>query len=191
MFIHIKLNGILAKRYGKFHKCVAANVNQAIRYLDVNFPDFKSWILAAQERGIAFRVTTNNYELGEDELLDPLPEDFTITIAPLFIGSGGSSGFLKIIAGVALIGIGIFSGGAGFLGLSQLQLIITGSLLLLSGLMGGRTKKPDEDEVDKKSFVFSGASSTSNSGDRVPVVYGKILTGSIILSAAVRSYQTA
>lgn len=187
MFIHIRLRGALGRRFGRVHKCIAANTTQALRYLDVNFPDFKNWVLAAQERGIVFKVATNGYAMDEDELLDPLPEDFTISITPLFSATGGSSNLLKIIAGVALIGIGIFSGGAGFLGLSQMQLIITGSLLLLSGLMGGRTPKPD-DEEDKKSFVFSGASSTSNSGDRVPVVFGKILTGSIILSAAVRSY---
>ena len=190
MFIHIKLHGILAKRYGKFHKCVAANTTQALRYLDVNFSDFKSWVLAAQERGIMFKVATNGYEMDADELLDPLPEDFTISITPLFVATGGSGNLLKIIAGVALIGIGIFSGGAGFLGLSQMQLIITGSLLLLSGLMGGRTNKP-EDETDARSFVFSGQTNSGSAGNRVMICYGRILVGSLVLSAAVRSYQTA
>jgi predicted phage tail protein len=185
MFIHIKLRGVLGKKFGAVHKCVAANVNQAIRYLDVNYSNFRDWVLEAQERGIVFKVKTNNYELGEDELLDPLPEDFTIEIIPLFAGSGNT---FKIIAGIALIGLGIFTGG--FLGFSGLQLIITGSLLLLSGLMGGRTDKPPDQE-NQRSFVFSGSSNTGSSGSRVMVVYGKILTGSLVLSAAVRSFITA
>lgn len=187
-FIVIRLHGALAKRFGKEFRCVASSVSQAIRFLSVNFPDFDRWVLAAQERGIYFKVKTNGYEIGEDELTDLLPEDFTIHIIPLFLASGGSN-LLKIVAGVALIGLGVFTGG--FLGLSGLQLVITGSLLLISGLMGGRTDKADENTDSEKSFIFSGSSNTSAAGGRVSVVYGKIQTGSTILSAAVRSYQTA
>ena len=185
MFIHIKLRGALGKRFSKEFKCVAASTAQAIRFLEVNLKEFRDWILAAHERGIVFRVLNNNYELDESELTDPLGEGWTIEIIPLFAAAGRT---VKILLGAALLIGGI--SGLGFLGLSPLQMIITGSLLLISGIMGNRTPKPDDTE-NTRSFVFSGQTNTSSSGNRMSVVYGRILTGSLVLSAAVRSYQTA
>jgi predicted phage tail protein len=145
-------------------------------------------VLEAGNRGIVFNVKTNSYQLGEDELIDPVPENGTITIIPLFAAAGGGGGkWIKIILGVGLIAAGLM--GATFLGMGSLQLVVTGALLLLSGLMGKRTPKAEGE--DQKSFVFSGQTNTSQVGDRVPVVYGVIIAGSIVLSAAVRSYIVA
>jgi len=185
MFIHIKLRGALGKRFGKEFKCIASSTAQAIRFLEVNLKDFRDWVLAAHERGIVFKVLNNKYELDESELTDPLGEGWTIEIIPLFAAAGRT---VKIILGIGLIGLGAF--GVGFLGLSPLQLMISGALLIISGLMGGKVPKPDDAE-DQRSFVFSGQSNTASSGNRMSVVYGKILTGSLVLSAAVRSYRTA
>jgi predicted phage tail protein len=186
MFIQIKLNGALGKRFGKVHRCIAANAAQAMRYMEVNYSDFRDWILNASERGILFNVKINNsYELGEEEIIDPLPESATITITPLFAGAGGGNiNWLKVLVGGGLLALGLF--GVGFLGLSPLQMMITGGLLLISGLLGG--KVPPSDEEETRSFVFSGATNTVQAGGRVPVVYGIIQTGSIVISAAVRSY---
>jgi predicted phage tail protein len=187
MFITLKLRGVLGKHFGKKHKIIASSVAQAVRYLEVNYPSFRSWVLESSKRGVVFNVKTNNYELEESELIDPLPEDFTVSITPLFSGAGGGNiSWLKVIAGVGLLVAGL--AGVGFLGLGPLQLAITGGLLLVSGLMGKRTEKP-ADEDSEKSFVFSGSSNTSSAGGRVPVVYGgPILIGSTVISAAVRSY---
>jgi predicted phage tail protein len=186
MFIHLKLRGALGKRFGYTHKIIASSVAQAVRYLEVNNPSFRSWVLEASKRGIVFNVKTNNYELEESELIDPLPEDFTVSITPLFSGAGGGNiSWLKVIAGAGLLILGLT--GIGVLGLSPLSMIITGSLLLISGIMGRRVDKP-EDQDSEKSFIFSGSSNTSSAGGRVPVCYGIMIVGSTVISAAVRSY---
>jgi predicted phage tail protein len=186
-FITIRLRGALGKRFGFVHRCVAASVSQAMRYMEVNYPGFTQWVLSSSDRGILFRVSINNsYDLEESEILDPLPEDVTISITPLFSGAGGgNTNWLKIVVGGGLLALGLF--GVGFLGLSPLQMMITGGLLLVSGLMGGKPATA-EDEENTKSFVFSGAANTVQAGGRVPVVYGVIQTGSTVISAAVRSY---
>jgi predicted phage tail protein len=186
MFIILKLRGVLGKHFGREHKIIASSVAQAVRYLEVNFTGFRKWVLEASKRGIVFNVKSNNYELSEEELIDPLPEDFTVSITPLFSGAGGGNiNWFKVILGAGLLVAGL--AGVGFLGLGPLQLAITGGLLLVSGLMGKRLDKP-ADEEDKKSLVFSGQQNTSSAGGRVPVVYGVILVGSTVISAAVRSY---
>jgi predicted phage tail protein len=181
MFITLKLKGALGKKFGYIHKCIASNVNQAIRYLEVNFPEFREWILSASKRGIVFNVKSNSYELEEVELLDPIPEDGTVTITPTFVATGGGMGWLKIVLGVGLLGLGLF--GVAILGLAPLQMIVVGSLLLISGLIGKKTPKDDTG-----SLVFSGPTNTAEVGGRVPVVYGVILTGSVVLSAGIRSF---
>jgi predicted phage tail protein len=188
MFTTIKLHGVLGKTFGKEFQCVAHSVADAVRFLEVNFPSFRGWILDAHDRGTVFRVRVNKYTIGEDELLDPVPLGKTIHITPL-VSASGNSGLFKIIAGVALIGLGV--AGISFLGLSPLSMIITGALLVISGLMGNRTPAADPDEENTRSFVFSGATNTTAAGGRVPVVYGVMQTGSTVVSASVRSYQIA
>lgn len=186
MFVTVILHGALAKKFGKFHKCVASNVVQAIRYFEVNFKNFRKWILDAYNRGIYFQVKTNEYELSESELFDPISSGMVIHLTPLFSGAGRIG---SIIAGIGLIAAGIIFTG-GLLGLSSLQLIVTGSLLLISGLFGNRTPAADPDDEQKRSFIFSGAANVATVGGRVPVVYGRIQTGSTVVSASVRSYVT-
>jgi predicted phage tail protein len=188
MFVTIRLRGALGRRFGFVHKCIASSTAQAIRYLEVNNHAFRNWVLEASKRGIVFNVTINSaYELDENEMIDPLPEASTVSISALFSGAGGGNiSWLKVIAGVGLLVAGL--AGVGFLGLGPLQLAITGGLLLVSGLMGKRTEKPEEAE-DTRSFIFSGQTNVSASGGRVPVVFGgPILIGSTVISAAVRSY---
>jgi predicted phage tail protein len=177
----------LGRRFGFVHKCIASSAAQAIRYLQVNYADFDRWVLEASKRGVVFNVSINNaYELEEEEMIDPVPEAATISITPLFSGAGGGNiSWLKVLVGGGLLIMGL--AGLGFLGLGPLQLAIAGGLLLVSGLMGRKTDKPP-DETDQKSFIFSGQSNTSASGGRVPVVYGVMIVGSTVISAAVRSY---
>lgn len=185
MYVTIKLHGALARKFGKTFRCVASNTVQAIRFLEVNFKDFRKWVLEADSRGILFQVKTNSYELSESELFDPIAPGMVIHLTPLFAGAGGSN-LIRVVLGVGLIAAGlIFSGG--LFGLSSLQMIITGGLLLISGLMGKKTPPPDEQE---RSFIFSGAANVSTIGGRVPIVYGVIQTGSTVVSASVRSYVT-
>lgn len=186
MYTTIYLHGPLRKKFGDKFRCVAHSTRDAVRFLEVNFSEFRGWILDAADRGTVFKVRHGKYELGEDELEDPVPKDKCIHITALPSGAGRTG---KIILGSALILGGIFFSG-GLLGLSSTQLIITGSLLLISGLFGSKPKVENENE-NERSFIFSGSNNTSAVGGRMNVVYGTIQAPSIVLSATVRSYITA
>jgi predicted phage tail protein len=186
MYTTIYLHGSLRKKYGKEFRCVAHSTKDCVRFLEVNFKDFRQFILDETGKGTFFKVRHGNYEIGEDELSDPIVKDKSVHITALPSGAGKVG---KIILGTALIAGGlIFSGG--LLGLSAVQLIVTGSLLLVSGLMGLKPKN-DADKENEKSFIFSGVSNTAEIGQRIYVVYGVMLAPSMVLSATVRSYITA
>jgi len=54
------------------------------------------------------------------------------------------------------------------------------------------TPKTDEDEGDpKKSFSFSGIQNTTRAGVPVPVVYGEMLVGGIVVSAGADIVQVS
>ena len=165
----------------------------AVRLLEVNYPQFKSYLINAHNDGVVFKVKCLNpdiehlencWELDETELFDPT-QGREIHIFPIPMGAGNIG---KIILGVALIGLAI--SGVGLLGLSPLMTGVMGGLLLLSGVMGSPTEAPNPDDEDTKSFIFSGAVNTVSTGARVPVAYGySLVTGSYVISANIRTFS--
>ena len=61
-------------------------------------------------------------------------------------------------------------------------------LLVLSGIAGFLTPIPETPDVEgdpTKSFSFSGVQQTGRSGTAIPVIYGEVMTGSIVVSAKI------
>ena len=114
----------------------------------------------------------------------------------------------KILAGVALIGLAVFTGGTSALtapifttvqgpfisGLTMTTINWAalagklGMLLVISGLAGLLTPTPEVDDSEgdpRNSFSFSGIQNTARAGTVIPVIYGDVITGSIPVSARV------
>ena len=198
MLRKLKLYGELAEFIG--HKEFEVKVNsisQAVSFLVCNFPKSEAYIA---ER--SYKVLVGDYEIGEDELAHPIGQS-DLHFVPVIAGAGG--GTRKFILGAALIGVGIISGGTGFaLNSTQGFGFFGGSLaatagnigvaLTLSGvadLLTPTPKTPDfSSEQDPRiSFKFSGLQNTSRAGTPVPIVYGEIFTGSVVISAGVDTEQ--
>ena len=69
-----------------------------------------------------------------------------------------------------------------------------GSALLLSGVSDllfpmPQPQKFNSEEDPQLSFNFSGVQNTSRAGTPVPIVYGEIITGSVVISAAIDTNQ--
>jgi len=177
------------------HEAVIYQPIDAIRYLRANYV------------GVDKHIASQNYQvyIGEhiidEDLLDFPSGGLDIKIIPVVAGAGNIG---KIIAGVALIGFAFMTGGAGILGkglmsgagmtFGSTSFSISalagklGMLLVLSGVAGLLTPTPElpDDEADPiKSFSFSGVQQTARSGTAVPIVYGKMLVGSIPISTKI------
>ena len=198
MLRKLKLYGGLAEFIG--HKEFEVKVNsisQAISFLICNFPKSEAYIA---ER--SYKVLVGDYEIGEDELAHPIGQS-DLHFVPVIAGAGGRTG--RFILGAALIGVGIVSGGTGFaLNATQGVGFFGGSLaatagnigvvLTLSGvadLLTPMPKTPDfsSEQDPRLSFKFSGLQNTSRAGTPVPIVYGEIFTGSVVISAGVDTEQ--
>ena len=186
----IKLYGDLKEITG--HSELEAHVNSvgdSIRFLLMNWPQ-----LEAHMNKQHYQVLTDGTDIGEEEIHYPVAEE--IKIVPVVAGAGGGTG--KILAGVALIGLSIatgggfaalkagFAGGTGLTGLSAIGFNV-GVGLTLMGVSEilfpvPKPEKLENDQDPRISFDFGGTPNTSRAGTTHPIVYGEIMTGSTVIS---------
>ena len=212
MLRKIKLYGDLANQVGhkEFEDIKVHNVAEAVSFLINNFPHLEKYMSDKY-----YKVIVNDEDIGKEELHDPIGKS-DISFVPVISGSGGNFG--KILLGVALIGLsftpmgaGLFAGGsgaglagggglmgatglyaAGAYGSAALGLI--GASLVLSGVSGMLFPMPKQPEFSSEgdpriSFSFSGTQQTSRAGTPVPIVYGEIFTGSVVISGGIDTEQ--
>lgn len=194
MLRKIKLYGALAKFVG--HRVLEADVAtaaEAVRFLVANWPELERH-MADQH----YRVHTAGEDLTLDDIHNPMGQE--LQIVPVVAGAGGN-GALSILLGAALIIGSFFTAGAtiGLLGLAaplsvSTVLLGVGASLLLGGVAQLLTPVPKtakDDNDPRKSFSFSGIQNTSRPGVPVPVVYGEMLVGSVVVSAGIDIVQVA
>ena len=184
MLRKIKLYGKLAKFIG--HRVLEADVAtaaEAVRFLLANWPE-----LEAHMSDQRYRVSIGTYDIDLEELHHPAGAA-PISFVPVVAGAGAVG---RIIAGIALVAIGLFVPGIGALGVQLL--VAVGASLALSGVAQLLTPTPkiSQDKADpRKSFSFSGIQNTSRAGVPVPVVYGETLVGSVVVSAGIDIVQVS
>ena len=200
MMRKIKLYGELAKITG--HKELDAVVNttaQAVSFLVNNFPELESHMANKY-----YQVLLDKEDVNIDELHFPIGKS-DIKFVPVVSGSGGIG---KALLGGVLIaasfGIGgLFTtplafggGGIGFAaaGIGAKAAFGIGAGLVLSGVSGMLFPVPKMPEFSSEqdprlSFSFSGTQQTGRAGTPVPVVYGEIITGSVVISGGIDTQQ--
>ena len=195
MLRKIKLYGNLAEFCGGQNEfeAVANTPADAIRFLAVNFKGLDKHMSEQ-----FYQVKLSNTPLDYEEILYPAGYD-EIKIIPVVAGSGNIG---KILAGIALIGLGFaFSGGLTFGEFLKAPLLKAGGgiswsalagklgmVLVLQGVVGLLTPTPEVDDSEgdpRNSFSFSGIQNTARAGTAIPVIYGDVITGSIPVSARV------
>ena len=198
MLRKVKLYGELADFVG--HKELDAVINStadAISFLINNFPK-----LEAHMADRYYQVLVGNYDIDETEIHDPIGQS-DISIVPVITGAGGR-GIGKILLGAALIGVAFIASPAlsfsakgfgfaqaGFLAKSAVYL---GASLVLTGVSEMLFPLPEPKEFTNEedpriSFSFSGIQNTSRAGTSHPIVYGEIVTGSVVISAGIDTNQ--
>lgn len=206
MLRKIKLYGPLAKFIGK--RVLQADIGsaaEAVRFLVANFP--------AVEKHMAnqhYRVSVGEYDLTLDELHHPSGQQ-EIKIVPVIGGAGGSTG--QILLGIGLIAASFLLPGAGLFGTTSIfgvsaaqggavlaglgtafsaigaSLVLGGVAQLITPVPKATTQGINSDTDPRKTYSFSGIQQTSRQGVPVPIVYGKTLTGSVVISAGIDTEQ--
>lgn len=190
----IRIYGALAKFLKRrVFRAEVASAAEAVRFLVANFP--------AVEKHMAdqhYRVSLGERDIDSTELHDPAGQQ-VIKIVPVVAGAGAVG---KILAGVALIALSFVPGlqGVALFGskiLLSTVLLGVGSSLALGGVAQLLTPTPtlptgtDSPNDPRKSYSFSSIQNTSRQGTPVPICYGEIITGSVVISAGIDIAQVA
>ena len=202
MLRKVRLYGELAEFVGhKEFEVQADSIAKVVSFLVNNFPQIEKYMNPKH-----YQVKVGTYAIDKDELHHPIGQE-TVHIVPVIAGAGRGVG--KILLGAALIaGAFIFtplSAGSFFspivapgsfaaaMPITKAALALGGALVL-SGVsdMLFPVPKPKEfssEEDPRLSFNFSGAQNTSRAGTPVPLVFGTMVTGSVVISGAVDTQQ--
>ena len=202
MLKKVKLYGELADFVG--HKEFDAVINStadAVKFLVSNFPQ-----LEGHMNDRYYKIIVNDYDIGEDELHNPIGSK-GVSIVPVITGAGGNVG--RIFLGAALIGASFFFPGAGLFGTFSFSgaaagagigtkigtaLSVIGAGLVLNGVSDMLFPMPQmkdfsNEEDPRISFSFSGVQNTDRAGTSIPLCYGEIVTGSVVISAGIDTQQ--
>ena len=207
MLRKIKLYGELANFVGhKEFEIKVETLSQAVSFLVNNFEGIDKFMNPKY-----YQVKVGNYAIDESEIYHPIGKE-DIHFIPVISGAG--RGFGRILLGAALIGLAFipFAGSGTGLGmlfgkgplfgihkLGQVRMLSkalagVGASLVLSGVSEMLFPLPKFDDFDseqdpKLSFSFNGIQQTNRAGTPVPIVYGEIFTGSVVISASVDTEQ--
>ena len=201
MLRKIRLYGHLAEHCGqKVFEAVARTPAEAIRFLLCNFPELRS-IMNAGHYTVA--VGSHTLELGQspEQLGYPLMADDDIRIIPVVTGANIFRSLAFIALGAVLIGTALATGGTslsfGITGFSAASgasssvvlaaaagnIGIGLALVGVAGLLSPTVPTPETDNDPRNNFSFSGIQNVGREGVPVPVAYGEVIVGSVVVSA--------
>ena len=203
MLRKLKLYGELAEFVGhKEFEIQVDSLAKAVSFLVNNFPQIEKYMNPQY-----YQVKVGNYAVNEEEIHHPIGQE-DIHIVPVIAGAG-RGGLGKILLGAALIAgaffvpvaagniglaAGLKAGSLAKVGFLSKTMLLVGANLALTGVseMLFPMPKPQEfksEQDPQLSFSFSGTQNTSRAGTPVPIVYGEIVTGSVVISGAIDTQQ--
>ena len=181
----INFSGRLAEFVGqKSFQAEFSTVGEAVRCMLANWPGLEAHMCEQD-----YRVIVEDQTISEEEIAHPSTSD--IQIIPVVTGSGGGDGFWQVIAGTALLAFALINPFSIAVGTGILTSIGTmGASLILGGVASMLTPLPEATKFDEakpedieKSFAFSNTVNTAAAGSTIPICYGEIITGSIVISS--------
>lgn len=188
----IRLYGKLGARFGRVHRLAVANAAEAMRALCVLMPGFREELASSKERGITYAIFAGKRSLSEEHLTLPPGRD-DIRVAPVLVGSK-QAGLFQTILGVALIAIGYFTfGTTSYYGAALIaggaSMALGGVVQMLSPQQRGLSAKDGPD--NGASYNFNGPVNTTAQGNPVPLLYGRMIVGSAVISAGIYAEDQA
>lgn len=190
MLTEVILEGELGKEFGEKWNLAVNTPGEAIRMINANDRRFTNWIRDNRHRVAGYSVICEN----ENGIVEELNMDNFIfnrkmkrmTITPIPYGAGGHTNWTQVLEGAALITAAYFTGGTSLAFMSA-PLAGVGATLMLQGFITGLT--PTQSSADSNSFYFDGPTNTSQQGNPVPIVYGRMMTGSQAVSVSLQVDQ--
>lgn len=189
----IYLHGILAKKFGKKFELDVFSPLEALKALCYMIEGFRQEFEKYSYKVVKGKLK-GGWELDENTASMGIGSFEEVHFVPVVSGSKKA---FKAILGVVLIAAA-FTTGFGALSTANVfaqfgfatgaSMAVTGTLLLLGGIAQATAKNRNDtnntEEEDKKAFTYNGAENATSQGTPIPLVYGRMLVGSHVVSAS-------
>lgn len=178
----VHLHGHLGARFGERFSLEVRDPAEACRAL-CQLPGFRQEIQAGSWHILRGPLDDGD-DCDEESLTVALGHKDEIHIMPAVEGAGDT---FNIIVGAALFTAGVFTGNP--------YLMAAGAGMAIGGVVQMTTSPPGTDyngrerPDQRSSFIFDGPTNTATQGLPVPVVYGRIRTGSVVISAGLSAEE--
>jgi len=172
----IRLYGDMGRQFGREYCMDVKTPAEAVRALCSQVKGFRAYLHAHAQS--AFKVFVGGRNAC-DGLSHPSSDKEIIRIAPTIQGAGAVG---RIVLGVVLIAVGLYTDMPWLTSLGT-SMVIGGVVEMLSPTPKIKTGMDAEKVENKPSYNFNGPVNTVAQGHPVPLAYGKIMTGSAVISA--------
>ena len=180
--VTVKLYGGL-KQFGSEFKLNVKDTAEIIRALCSQLPKFRETLSKGFYKvRIGKRYMDSRYV--ERDLGCQLKDGMTVHFTPVIAGAK-KAGIFSVIIGVVLMIASIWTGGATFSAGLAMTLGGVAQMLTKTPTMPGQGKEAEK----QKSTSFTSLSNMAAQGRPVPLAYGKIRTGSLIISQGIETYD--
>lgn len=184
----IRLYGRLGARFGRIHMLAVSSAAEAIRALCVLVPGFERALAESDAHGVRYACFLGKRNIGEDDLHKQVGAD-AIRIAPVIAGAK-RAGLFQTILGAAILVVSAvtynaYGATAGWAMMTSMgaTLALGGASQLLSSQQRGLSAQDSPE--NGASYNFNGAVNTSAQGNPVPLLYGRMIVGSAVISAGI------
>ena len=192
--VNVRFYGSL-KQFGSAFRLDCQTTAEIVQALTSQIPKLRQFI---QQGLFTVRVGRDYFDNRylEKGLSQKLKEDATVYFTPTLKGSK-RGGLFGVITGVALIAGALALGPLGFSVIGANAAWVVGGLgasLLLGGVAQMLTKMPEmkmgTEKEKKQSTAFSNLSNMTAQGKPMPLAYGRMRVGSLIISQGVETMDT-
>ena len=184
----VRLYGRLGARFGRIHMLAVSSTAEAVRALCVLIPGFERALADSDAHGVRYACFLGRRNIGEDQLQHPVGAD-SIRIAPVMAGAK-RAGLFQTVLGAVMTVVGAvltYTGVGAPIGAAMMKM---GAVLALGGVIQmlspqQRGLSAQDGPENGASYNFNGAVNTSAQGNPVPLLYGRMIVGSAVISAGI------
>ena len=189
----IKVYGRLRKFLGQsYFEAAVASPKQAFHFLIANFPEVENHMMNQ-----FYKIKMGGMEITEDLL--SLQSDDDIQIIPIAIGAKGVVIGGLLTAGGSAVAATAF--GATLVGgIAATALTTIGTSMLINEATQLLMPQPDiptgvmadsfsQNDPTFQSFGFGSIQNVSRAGVPIPIIYGEVFTGSVVISSGIDTVQ--
>jgi predicted phage tail protein len=162
----VRIHGILAREYGDSFILNINNPKDVLQAIDCNRTGFIRRIINLQKEGFHYDIIIDKKSITKGEEMEAFRKPKNIDLVPVIAGSGPAAAIIqKILLAV-----------------------------IFAGITYALTPKPEVEALEveargnTQSLVFSNRVNLASQGAPVPVGYGRLLVGTQVIQATIKSY---